>query len=93
MKCHYKIIVEGEKAAERQQIEFAVWGQNNILKCSATKCPEKTQKLPKHACCLSQKMNINFKLDIRKSSHVVSAANFMKILLMFADCITSTQVY
>lgn len=54
---------------------------------------KKTQKLPKHACCLSQKMNTNFKLDIKKSSYVVSAANFMKILLMFVDCITSTQVY
>jgi len=31
-------------------------------------------------------------LDIKKSSYVVSAANFMKILLMFVDCNTSTQV-
>lgn len=44
VKCHYEINVWDEKAAERQQIEFAIWGQNYILKCSATKCPEKNSE-------------------------------------------------
>jgi len=52
MKCHCEIIVWGEKASARQQIEFAIWGQNNILKCSATKCPGKKNSKTSQTCLL-----------------------------------------
>lgn len=60
--------------------ELVMWGHKTFSSVlpSVKKMKKKPRNLPKNACRLIEKINTNFKLDIKKSSYVVSAADFIK---------------